>query len=218
MSEKNLMKYYPRSKKPLSVRLNITEEDRFIARQFDKDYFDGDRRHGYGGYYYHPRFWTDTVKYIKNYYNLSDNASILDIGCGKGFFLHDFEIALPETLLIGIDISRYACEHAIEDIRPFLIQGNTTNLPFPDKSFDLVTAINTIHNLPFEDCKKAISEIQRVSKKHAFIVVDAWRNDEEQKQHEKWVLTCETAMHVDDWSNLFDAIGYSGDYFWTFTD
>jgi ubiquinone/menaquinone biosynthesis C-methylase UbiE len=81
-----------------------------------------------------------------------------------------------------------------------------------------VTAINTIHNLPLDDCKRAISEIQRVSKKHAFIVVDAWRNDEERERHEKWILTCETAMHVDDWKSLFDAIGYTGDYFWTFTE
>lgn len=217
MAEVNLMKYYPRSKKPIEKRTAVTDLDLEIARKFGKDYFDGDRRHGYGGYYYHPRFWTETVGYIQDHYKLSERASILDVGCGKGFMLHDIKLLMPDAVIAGIDISEYAYENAMPDVKPYIKVGNAKALPFPDKSFDLVAAINAVHNLPLDECKQAIREIQRVARSNAFIVVDAWRNDEERERHYKWVVTCLTAMHVNDWKKLFKEVGYTGDYYWTFS-
>lgn len=214
MAEINLMKFYPRSKKPIENRATVTDFDLAIARKFEKDYFDGDRKHGYGGYYYHPRFWTNTVRYFRDCYQLSKNASILDVGCGKGFMLHDFKLLIPDATVAGIDISEYAYENAMDDIKPFMKIGNAKELPYPDNSFDLVTAINTVHNLPLDECKQAIREIQRVSRAHAFLVVDAWRTEEEREKLYKWVVTCMTAMHVDDWKQLFEEVGYTGDYYW----
>jgi len=215
MAEINLMKFYPRSKRPIESRgQTVTDEDRAIAREFGKDYFDGSRMHGYGGYYYHPRFWTDTVRYFRDYYQLPKNASILDVGCGKGFMLHDFKLLMPEAVVAGLDISEYAFDNAMEDIKPFMRIGNAKELPYADRSFDLITAINTVHNLPLEECKQAIGELQRVSRAHSFLVVDAWRTDEEREKLHKWVVTCMTAMHVDDWKRLFEEIGYRGDYYW----
>jgi len=217
MGEIDLMKYYPKSPKPLSSRIMVSDDDLRIARQFGKEYFDGDRKYGYGGYYYNPRFWTETVKHIRDYYKLSPDGSILDVGCGKGFMLHDLKLLMPCTTITGVDISEYAYENAIDDIKPFMKVGDAKELPFADKSFDLVTAINTVHNLPVDECKQAIREIQRVSRINAFIVVDAWRNEEERERHFKWVVTCVTAMHVDEWKNLFTEVGYTGDFFWTFS-
>jgi ubiquinone/menaquinone biosynthesis C-methylase UbiE len=92
--------------------------------------------------------------------------------------------------------------------------GNAKQLSFPDKSFDVVISINTIHNLPLEDCKKSLREIQRVAKRGAFITVDAYRKPEEKKKMDMWNLTAKTYMHVDDWKKLFTEVGYTGDYFW----
>lgn len=215
MAEVNLMDLYPRSKRPIEGRGRmVTEADRAISRQFGRDYFDGDRMHGYGGYSYHPRFWTDTVRRFRDYYNLAENAAVLDVGCAKGFMMHDFKLLMPQMTTAGIDISQYAYDHAIEDMKPFMRLGNAKKLPYPDRSFDLVTAINAVHNLPLEECKQAIREIQRVSRAHAFIVVDAWRTEEERERLYKWVVTCRTAMHVDDWKQLFAEAGYTGDYYW----
>ena len=215
MAEINLMQFYPRSKRPIESRgQTVTDEDKAIARQFGKDYFDGSRMHGYGGYYYHPRFWTDTVKHFKEHYLLPENASILDVGCGKGFMLRDFKLLMPNATVAGIDISEYAYENAMDDIKPFMKIGNAKELPYPDNSFDLVTAINTVHNLPLDECKQAIREIQRVSRAHTFLVVDAWRTEEEREKLYKWVVTCMTAMHVDDWKRLFEEVGYTGNYYW----
>ncbi len=213
--EINLLDLYPRSKRPIEERGKlVTEEHRKIARRFGKEYFDGDRLYGYGGYSYHPRFWQATVKCFRDYYHLVEDASVLDVGCAKGFMLHDFKELMPNLTVAGIDISNYAIEHAIETVRPFLRAGNAEELPYEDDSFDLVISINTIHNLPLEKCKQALREIQRVTRQHAFITVDAWRTEEEKERLLKWNLTALTYLHVDDWKKLFQEVGYQGDYFW----
>jgi ubiquinone/menaquinone biosynthesis C-methylase UbiE len=158
------------------------------------------------------------VKRIRDHYRLAENASVLDVGCGKGFVLHDFKELMPNLTVAGIDISPYALENAMESVKPFLQLGNAKALPFPDHSFDLVLAINTLHNLPLPECKQAIREVQRVARRHAFIVVDAWRTEEERDRLERWVLTALTYMHADDWKKLFAEVGYTGDYYWTITE
>jgi ubiquinone/menaquinone biosynthesis C-methylase UbiE len=215
MTEINLMDLYPRSKRAIDERAKlITDQDRTIARQFGKDFFDGDRLRGYGGYQYHERFWKDTVRRFRDYYKLPENASILDVGCGKGFMMHDFKKYMPKCTVAGLDISTYAIENTIDDMKPFVKVGTAKSLPYPDKSFDLVISINTVHNLTLEDCKQSLREIQRVSKGHSFIVVDAWRNHEERERMMKWNLTALTYMHAEDWKKLFAEVGYTGDYYW----
>jgi len=215
MAEVNLLNLYPRLKRPIEERGKlVTEEHRKVACQFGREYFDSDRLYGYGGYSYHPRFWQGTVRRLRDYYNLSENARVLDVGCAKGFMLHDFKELMPNLNIAGVDISEYAIEHAIETIRPFLCVGNAKKLPYENRAFDLVISINTIHNLPLEECKQSLREIQRVSRKYTFITVDAWRTEEERERLLKWNLTALTYMHVDDWKRLFEGIGYRGDYFW----
>ena len=65
-----------------------------------------------------------------------------------------------------------------------------------------------------DDCKNALREIQRVSRKNSFITVDAYKNDEQKKQMFNWNLTAKTILHVDEWLNLFHKAGYEGDYYW----
>ena len=214
-NEINLLDLYPKSKRPIDERAKlITEEHRAVARKFDVEYFDGDRLTGYGGYNYHSRFWTDTVRRIRDYYKLPEDASILDVGCAKGFMMYDFSLLMPKAKIEGIDVSQYAYEHAIPEMKPLIKVANANNIPFPDNSFDLVICINTVHNLPPIDCKQALREIQRVSRKDAFVMNDAWRNEAEHESMLKWNLTALTYMHVDDWKKLFKEVGYTGDYYW----
>lgn len=215
MAETNLLDLYPTSKRPIEERGRLVSEgNRRVARQFDKEYFDGDRLFGYGGYHYNPRFWQATVQRFRDHYRLTEGSRVLDVGCAKGFMLHDFKQLMPGLTVAGIDISAYAVANAIETVRPNLRIGNAKDLPYKNHSFDLVIAVNTIHNLPLEDCKQALREIQRVTCRYAFITVDAWRTEAERLNLMKWNLTALTYMHVDEWEKLFDEVGYTGDYYW----
>ena len=213
--EINLLSRYPKTIRNVDYRNEIkTEESRRIARKFGFDYFDGDRNHGYGGFSYHPRFWTDVIHDLIATYGLTNASSVLDVGCAKGFFLYDLAKALPGIKYAGVDISEYALANSLLEVRENLFLGNAMNLDFPDKSFDLVISINTIHNLNRQGCKKALSEIQRVSKKNAFITVDAYRNDIEKERMEAWNLTALTMMSDIEWKAFFIEAGYEGDFFW----
>ena len=213
--EINLMSKYPKTKRDIDSRgKSKTEQDRIIARKFDKDFFDGDRRHGYGGYKYNKKFWSPVIPDFINYYSLNNSSSILDIGCGKGFMVYDFKSFLPKANVQGIDISKYAIDNSLPEVSEFLHLGNAKNLPFEDNSFDLVTSIVSIHNLEINDCALAIREINRVSRKYAFITVDAYSNDEERDLMHEWNLTAMTIMSCNEWVEFFKENNYIGDYYW----
>lgn len=213
--EIDLLVNYPKTKRNLDERLAAkTEKDRTIARQFGREFFDGDRNQGYGGFKYMPRFWQPVVPTFKEYWQLDGNSSVLDVGCAKGFMLHDLAEMIPGITVKGVDLSSYAIEHAMDDLKPHLKVANATQLPFADKSFDVVISINTVHNLDRDDCGRALQEIQRASRGKSFITVDAFRNAEEEERMFAWNLTGRTIMHVDEWKAFFAEVGYAGDYFW----
>ena len=214
-NEIDLLKNYPKAKRDLAQRLDDkTEEVRSVARKFDKEFFDGKRKFGYGGFSYNSKYWSEVVKDFSDYYNLGDGSRILDVGCAKGFMLYDFFKLNPNLNLHGIDISKYAIDNSISDIKHKLKVANATNLPYEDNSFDLVISINTIHNLDKKECAIALKEISRVSKKNSFLTVDAYRNNDEKKRMYAWNLTAKTIMSVDEWTKFFKENNYDGDYFW----
>jgi len=213
--EIDLLINYPKTKRNVRERgATKTEADRAIARRFGKEFFDGDRRHGYGGYYYHSRFWRPVIPTFQEHFGLASSSSALDVGCGKGFMLHDMAELIPGIMVRGLDISEYAIENAIDDMKPYVQVGDAKELPFEDNSFDVVISITTVHNLERDECGQALREIERVSQGKSFITVDAYRNDEEKELMEAWNLTARTIMHVKEWKKFFAEVGYSGDYYW----
>jgi len=213
--EIDLLVNYPKTKRNLTERAaSKTEEDRAIARQFGRDFFDGDRRHGYGGFSYNPRFWQPVIPTFAQYFGIDSFSSILDVGCGKGFMLFDMLQLIPGVKVAGVDISAYAVENALEEVGNHIQVADARELPFEDKSFDYVISINTIHNLERSDLIIALKEIERVAAKGSFVTVDAYRNEEERLAMEAWNLTARTILSVDDWRKLFAEAGYTGDYYW----
>ncbi|MCF6434693.1 MULTISPECIES: class I SAM-dependent methyltransferase [Pseudoalteromonas] len=214
-NEIDLLRNYPKSKRDTKGRAKvITEADREIARQYGKDFFDGDRTYGYGGFSYMPRFWQPVVPDLQAHFGLTNDSSLLDVGCAKGFMLYDLQQHIPGITLRGVDISQYALENAKEEVKDLLSQGDAKALPFEDNSFDVVMSINTIHNLDEHECAMALREIERVSRGKSFITVDAYRNDEEKERMLEWALTAKTIMHVNDWKQFFADNGYTGDFYW----
>lgn len=213
--EIDLLRNYPRANRDLTSRqAEKTEEVRSIAREFGKEFFDGDRKYGYGGFHYNPRFWSPVIPDFEEHFGDLTAKTVLDVGCGKGFLLFDLLRLRPGVQVAGIDLSRYAIDNAKEEVRHLVSVADAKALPFASKSFDLVISINTIHNLELSDCKEALREIGRVSKGQSFITVDAYRNKEEKERMWAWNLTAKTILSTDDWKALFDEVGYRGDYFW----
>ena len=213
--EIDLLINYPKTKRDLDSRLeNKSEDDRKIARLFGKDFFDGDRKHGYGGFSYMPRFWQPVVPTFIEYWKLTPDSSILDVGCAKGFMMHDIKEVIKNIKIQGVDISDYAVSNCIDSMKDNVLVADAKELPFEDNSFDVVISINTIHNLDRKECGKALQEIERVSKKHSFITVDAYRSEIEKQRMYAWNLTAKTIMSVHEWKMFFEEVGYTGDYYW----
>ena len=211
----DLLINYPKTKRNVKKRgAEKTEEDRTIARKFGQEFFDGDRKHGYGGFNYDPRFWQPVIPTFQEHFNLTSESSILDVGCAKGFMMHDLTELIKGITVKGIDISEYAIENALEDMKPHVKVANARELPFEDSSFDVVISINTVHNLEKDECGEALREIERISRGKSFITVDAYQNDEEKELMYTWNLTGRTIMHVDRWKKFFEVVGYTGDYYW----
>lgn len=202
------------------MRPPARDADREIAKRFGREYFDGTRDQGYGGYRYNPRFWRGVAEDLRDAYGIGAGTRVLDVGCAKGFLLHDLRQVTPGVEVFGLDVSKYAILNSMEDVRPRLVRGTAERLPFPDHAFDVVLCINTIHNLPLDLCKQAVREIERVKKPggHSYIQVDSWLSEQQRIDFLNWQLTAQTFFAPEEWRALFSACGYTGDYFWTLAE
>ena len=214
MAKINLLDTLPQVQRPVDERAHVSPEDRILSWKLSNEYFDGTRQQGYGGYYYDRR-WKPVVRRFQSYYGLTGESSVLDIGCAKGFLLHDFVEEIPGVTVAGVDISEYALRNATEKVKSFLYMANAKELPFPNKSFDLVISINSLHNiLKVDEVKIALGEIERVSRRHKFVSVGAYSNEEEKKRLDKWAVVATTYLHCHEWEKLFKEAEYQGDYWW----
>lgn len=182
-----------------------------LAKQWGYDYWDGDRRVNYGGYRYMEGRWEKVARALAEHYGLKAGSKVLDVGCGKGFQLFELTRVMPGIEVYGIDISEYAIEHCKEEIRDRLQIGNATSLPFPDKHFDLVFSITTLHNLHNYDLDKALREVERVGK-NKYICVESYRNEAEKANLLYWQVTCEAFCTPEEWEWWFRQTGYTGDH------
>jgi len=213
--EIDLLRNYPVSKRNLTDRLiEKSEEVVKTAREFGAEFFDGDRKFGYGGFQYDPRFWFPVIPSFNDHWNFHNVSSLLDVGCAKGFMLNDIKHFYPHIRVAGVDISEYAIRNARAPVKSRLVNADAKNLPFPDDSFDIVVAINTIHNLEEAQCRQALREIQRVARKFSFVTVDAYKSQEEKRRMMAWNLTAKTIHSTARWREIFAEEGYTGDYFW----
>ena len=183
-----------------------------LAKKFDYDYWDGDRRVCYGGYKYLEGRWEKVAKRMAEFYKLPQKAKILDVGCGKGYLLYDFLKVIPDAEIYGLDVSKYAVENSKQEIRGNLIVGNASDLPYEDNFFDLVISINTLHCLEAPNLFKSIKEIERVGKSNKYICVESYRNELEKANLLYWQVSCEAFNTPAEWLWWFNLVSYSGDY------
>lgn len=183
-----------------------------VAKKYGKDFWDGKRKFGYGGYKYIPGRWKVVAKKIIKKYNLKAGSKVLDVGCGKGFLLYEMLLIEPNLSVCGFDISKYALKNAKKEIKNFLFNYDASKkTKFPNKNFDLTISLGTLHNLKIKDLFGALKEINRISKK-SYIMTESYRNNREMFNLECWALTAETIMDTESWKWIFKKTGFSGDY------
>jgi ubiquinone/menaquinone biosynthesis C-methylase UbiE len=214
MSEINFLdKYQKATQRDYVAR--VVEHDKaecaLVAKQWGRDYWDGDRRFGYGGYQYDGR-WRPIAEDIARHYGLKAGDRVLDIGCGKAFLLYELTQAVPGLMVAGLDISDYAIANAREEVRSFLQVGHASRLPYESDSFDLVLSLNTFHNLEIFDLKQAVQEMERVGCGDKWLCVESFRNESEKANLLYWQLTCMSFYSPEAWTWLYRRWGYSGDF------
>ncbi len=183
-----------------------------IAKKYDFEYWDGDRRICYGGYKYIPGRWEPVARAFIKHYKLNNESSILDVGCGKGFLLYEIKKLLPNAKVIGIDISQYALDNSKPEIKPYLKRSSASDIPFPDNSFDFVYSITTLHNLYCYELFESLKEINRLTKRNSYICVESYRNEIEKANLLYWQVTCEAFNTPEEWLWWFKLSKYKGDY------
>jgi SAM-dependent methyltransferase len=191
-----------------------TIRHRMVAAGMDEAYYDGERENGYGGFRYDGR-WAQIVPRLVERYRLTADSAVLDVGCKKGFFLHDLRQALSGIRVKGVENHAYPLEHAIESIRDDLILAPYEDLPFEDGQFDFVMAYAAIYMLNLRGVMQALREIQRVGKGQSFVTLGAYRTSQERELLEEWTLLGTTILHVDEWMEVFRETGYTGDFAFT---
>ena len=181
------------------------------AKEYEADYWDGDRRYGYGGYKYLPGRWKPVAEALIKNYNLTNDSSVLDVGCGKAYLLYEMKLLLPELTIAGFDISKHGLADAQEEIKDSLfIHRAQDPYPFKDNEFDLVISLGCVHNLRIFELESALKEIERVGR-YGYIMKESYRNEQEQFNLQCWALTCESFFDQE-WIWIFDHFGYNGDY------
>lgn len=183
-----------------------------VARRYDRDFFDGERRYGFGGYRYDGR-WLPVAQAMAETYGLKPGAKVLEVGCGKGFLLYEFTRAIVGCQVRGFDISAYAVAEGKPELasRLFVHRAEDTPWPFADQEFDLAYSIAALHNLPIYDLKKALPEMNRVARQ-AYLCVEGYRDEAELFALQCWALTAESFFSDKEWLWIYDEFGYTGDY------
>ena len=182
------------------------------AKEYETDYWDGNRRYGYGGYKYIPGRWKPVAESLIEHFDLTGTSSVLDVGCGKGFLLYEMKQLLPDIKIAGFDISEHGLSQSREEIRDKLFHHKAQDsYPYEDNSFDLVISLGCLHNLRVFELEDALKEINRVGRQ-GYVMVESYRSEQEQFNLQCWALTCESFFDVDEWIWLYDRFGYTGDY------
>ena len=183
-----------------------------VACQFEEQYWDGDRRYGYGGYHLIPGRWRPVAEALIQEYQLDQTSSILDIGCGKAFLLHEIKLLIPEIKIIGIDVSQHAIECATSLVRENLIKFDArAKLPFANNEFSLVISLGALHNFRLPELALTIPEINRVGER-SYIMVESYRNNAELFNLQCWALTAKSFLDPDEWIWLLNDRGYRGEF------
>lgn len=212
MREFDALSGYPDPATPRVVHPNIrTIHNRIVASYRSKAFYDGERNDGYGGFKYDGR-WAPIAKNMMEEYSLGEQSAVLQVGSDKGFLLHDFLELCPTLKVRGTEVSDYAIENTMPSVKSFIKKAPFMELPFADDEFDFIIAIGPVYSLNLPDAISCLKEIQRVGKGKSFVTLGAYETEDDFKLFRYWTLLGSTVLSKDDWVQVLEHVGYTGDY------
>ena len=195
---------------PVSTRSNEERRTKALDRGspsddykiFGYDYFDNKVSNiGYNGYNYDGRFESICNKIIAHY-NLKLNSDILEIGCAKGFLCYEF--FLKSMNITGLDISQYAVDNCIPDIKNYISVADISyGLKYKDQTFDFLISKEVLPHLPPDRIPFILQEMRRVSR-HAFVEIQCVENHSDKDLFLKWDPTHKSIFTKKEWVTLFE--------------
>jgi len=209
-----ILEFFPESSRSADTRRRLAEvvqggDVSSSYLEFGYDYFDNPEHViGYGGYGYDGRY-ADAAKKMVEHYGLKPGDHVLEIGCAKGTLLVEFKKLGMEVA--GVDVSSYALENAVPEVKPYLGCSDATTLPFPDGHFALVIGKEVLPHVPHDDIEATLIECMRVSRGKLFFEIQCGRTAVELEYMRKWDATHKIVETPIWWEAFLERIGFPGD-------
>ena len=151
-----------------------------------------------------------------NHISIREDATVLDIGCGGGGTIKKLAQIVIKGKVYGIDysedsvkISQNANKGAIQAGRVEIRQGSVSCLPYPENTFDLITAIETHYFWP--NLVNDLKEVLRVLKPGGTLIMmgGEYKGGKYDERNQKWVEFGNMTYHrVDEFKQLIFDAGY----------
>ena len=213
MGKVNLLGNYPSPKKKRYVSENLrTIKHRIVASYRSKEFYDGKRIYGMGGFRYDGR-WKPIAEKICKKYKLNKKSKILEISCKKGFLMNDLKKTIPKMKVVGLESSQYAINHSLKSVRKNIKKiSSYSKLNFKTNSFDFVIALGVVYEQDLSGAIALLKEIQRVSKGKSFVTLGSYKTLKEFIQLRQWTLLGTIILKESEWKQVLKHVKYSGDY------
>ena len=211
MREFNLLGEYPSPEKPRYVGSNLrTINHRIVATYRDKNFFDGDRNFGYGGFKYDGR-WKQVARNCVELFDLKLESNILHINCDFGFLLHDIKEINNTYNCFGTEMSRYAIDNSMKSIKDSITYTRPVDIDFKENFFNLTIALGVVYMLTLSDAINLLKKITYITKKNnSFITLATYSNDEDTELFNNWTLGGNLCLKREEWQVVFDEANYKG--------
>ena len=200
MREVDLLDQMPQPEKRIVGSRTI--EHRIIASYRDREFFDGDRNCGYGGYVDDGR-WGPVAERMIEYYKLKEGSSITQVNCEKGFLLGEF--AKRGMAVVGYEPSEYARRCADPKLKIY------ADVDEEFQKADLLIAIGVIYVGSLKRAIDALRETENYAFQ-SFVTLAAYDSEEDLRLMRKWSLLGTTILRKDEWIEVMKHANYNGDY------
>jgi hypothetical protein len=184
-------------------------KEKLIAVKRDKNFFDGERKYGYGGFVYDGRNKTVAENLVSNY-RLGDNSKVLQVQCEKGFLLYELQKINSSFYLIGTETSEYAIKNKFQYLNCPILNLQDHNLPFSKHYFDLIVVIGYAYTLSLQNFVQFIHQCNNLSR-NVFLTLATYDTPSDYFVLRKWSLLGNLIFLKQEWLELLDELNFNGE-------